>query len=124
MHKVPVLEEGATLNALSMPLADMQFVESQQLSRTDIAFMFRLPPSYIGGSTATRSRTPRSSRTRSSSSRCRYPWTDTIAGAVNADASLFPQDAVYAEHVLEALHKSGHQVARSGGSAQGHGRRR
>ena len=47
----PVLEDGATFKILPMPLEDMQFVENQQLTRTDIAVAFRIPPSYLGGTT-------------------------------------------------------------------------
>jgi HK97 family phage portal protein len=51
MHKVPVLEDGASFKGVSMPLQDMEFVSSQQLSLTEIAVMFNLPPAYLGGST-------------------------------------------------------------------------
>ena len=50
-HSVAVLEEGATFSPLTAPLADMEFVASQHLSKTTIANIFHLPPSYIGGST-------------------------------------------------------------------------
>src|SRR5262245_34442647 len=49
-HGVAVLEEGAKFQQLTAPLEDMQFVESQKLSRTQIASIFKLPPAYIGGS--------------------------------------------------------------------------
>ena len=50
-HSVAVLEEGATYSQLTAPLADMEFVASQHLSKTTIANIFHLPPAYIGGST-------------------------------------------------------------------------
>jgi phage portal protein BeeE len=31
-------------------MSDLQFVESQNLTRTDIAVMFKLPPNLLGGS--------------------------------------------------------------------------
>lgn len=50
-HQVGVLEEGASWKSITMPLADMQFVETAKLSNTEIAILFNLPPAYVGGST-------------------------------------------------------------------------
>lgn len=47
---IAVLEEGAQYQSISAPMQDMQFVESSQLSKTQIANIFKLPPTYIGGS--------------------------------------------------------------------------
>lgn len=46
----PVLEEGASFNTYTAPLADMQFVDAMQMSKTTIANIFKLPPWYLGGS--------------------------------------------------------------------------
>lgn len=107
MHQVPVLEEGATLRPLSMPLSDMEFVASQQLSRTEIATIFRLPPAYLGGSTG-------DSLTYATieSNQIQFaqlaigPWTNVIAKALASDPALFPQNVVYPEFVLEGLLKA------------------
>lgn len=106
-HQTPVLEEGATFRPLTMPLADMQFVENAQLSRTDIAVMFNLPPAYLGGSTG-------DSLTYATveSNQIQFvqhavmPYTDTIAKAVTADPGIFPQNVYFAEFVTEALLKA------------------
>lgn len=46
----PVLEEGAEFKTYQAPLADMQFVDAMQMSKTTIANIFKLPPWYLGGS--------------------------------------------------------------------------
>jgi HK97 family phage portal protein len=106
-HQTPILEEGATFRPLSMPLADMQFVENAQLSRTDIAVLFNLPPAYLGGSTG-------DSLTYATveSNQIQFvqhavmPYTDTIAKAVTSDPGIFPQNVYFAEFVTEALLKA------------------
>jgi phage portal protein BeeE len=45
-----VLEEGVKFHTVGNPMKDMEFVAAQQMSRTDIAVMFKLPPNYLGGS--------------------------------------------------------------------------
>lgn len=107
MHKVPVLEEGASLKGLSMPLRDMEFVASQQLSRTEIATIFRLPPAYLGGSTGdSLTYATIESNQIQLAQLAIGPWTNTIAKACAADPALFPQNVVYPEFVLEALMKA------------------
>lgn len=46
--KVAVLEEGMKFNALTMPLADAQFIEQRKFQVTDIARIFRIPPHMVG----------------------------------------------------------------------------
>lgn len=46
--KVAVLEEGMKFNAMSMPLADAQFIENRKFQINDIARIFRIPPHMIG----------------------------------------------------------------------------
>jgi len=107
MHKVPVLEEGAKLNTLSMPLADMQFVESQQLSRTEIATIFKIPPAYLGGSTGdSLTYATIESNQIQFAQLAIVPWTNTIAKALSADPGLFPQNVIYPEFVIEGLMKA------------------
>lgn len=101
---VPVLEEGMTFNNVGMPLDDAQFVQSQQLSRTDIAVLFGLPPAFLGGATG-------ESLTYSTveSNQLQFvqhavmPWTETIAKALVTDPSIFPQNVFTPEFVVEAL---------------------
>lgn len=46
--KVAVLEEGLKFSAMSMPLADAQFLETRKFQVNDIARIFRIPPHMIG----------------------------------------------------------------------------
>lgn len=46
--KVAVLEEGMKFEALTMPLADAQFIEQRKFQISDIARIFRIPPHMIG----------------------------------------------------------------------------
>jgi HK97 family phage portal protein len=46
--KVALLEEGMQFNALSMPLADAQFIEQRKFQVDDIARIFRIPPHMVG----------------------------------------------------------------------------
>jgi HK97 family phage portal protein len=50
-HQVGVFEDGAKLKQVGSPLRDLEFVASQNMTRTDIAVMFHLPPNKLGGST-------------------------------------------------------------------------
>lgn len=43
-----LLEEGATASRLNLSMAQMQFIESRKMSRTEIASIFRVPPHMIG----------------------------------------------------------------------------
>ncbi len=46
-HGVPVFEDGAKWMSTGSPLRDLQFVESQNMTRTDIAVMFCDRPSAV-----------------------------------------------------------------------------
>ena len=104
-HQVGVLEEGATFRTMSHPLKDLEFVANQQLSRTDIALMFKLPPSYLGGSSgdsltyATVEGNQIHFALHSIS-----PLANTIAKGLSTDVDLFPQSNTFnAEFTLQAL---------------------
>lgn len=45
---IPILEDGAQFTNTTMPLKDVQYIESRQFSRNEIAMMFRMPPHKIG----------------------------------------------------------------------------
>ncbi len=47
--RIAILDEGATFEAVSMPLADAQFVEQRKLSIQDVARIFGVPAELIGG---------------------------------------------------------------------------
>jgi len=103
-HQVGVLEEGAEWKAVGSPLRDLQFVESQQLSRTDIAVLFKLPPNYLGGSSG-------DSLTYATveSNQIQFalhaiaPITNIIATALTSDSSIFPQNIYNAEFSMDGM---------------------
>lgn len=49
--EVAILQEKMDIKQLTMPLADAQFVQQEQLSATEQALMLAVPPSRVGGST-------------------------------------------------------------------------
>jgi HK97 family phage portal protein len=49
--RIGVLPSDWKLTQLSMSPEDSQFLETRQFSRTDIAALFRVPPSYVGDTT-------------------------------------------------------------------------
>jgi HK97 family phage portal protein len=93
-----------TFQAVGSPLRDLEFVASQQMTRTDIAVMFKLPPNYLGGSSG-------DSLTYATveSNQIQFalhaiaPWTSVIASALTADPSIFPQNVYEAEFVLDGM---------------------
>jgi HK97 family phage portal protein len=101
-----VLEEGMEANPLSMPLADMQFVESKQLSIRDCANLFNLPVSFLNGSSG-------DSLTYATveSNQIQFaqvtiaPIVNAIAKALTRDPSLFPQSVFLAEFVIDGIHR-------------------
>ncbi len=103
-HGVPVFEDGAKWMSTGSPLRDLQFVESQNMTRTDIAVMFKLPPNYLGGSSGeglTYS-TVEMNQTQFALHAI-SPITHTIAEAISQDPSLLPQTVFDAEFVLEGM---------------------
>jgi HK97 family phage portal protein len=104
MFGAMVLEEGAKATRLTMPLRDLEFVASQQLTRTDIAVLLKIPPAYLGGTTgdSLTYATVESNQIQFAQNAI-APWTNTIAKAVSADPSIFPFSSWFGEHVLEGL---------------------
>lgn len=103
-HKTPVLEEGASFKPVGMSLADMQFVEGAQLSRSDIATMFNLPASYLNASSGdSLTYATTESNQIQFAQMAVAPLTHRIAKAVSQDPGLLPQNVMYAEFVLEGL---------------------
>ena len=103
-HEVAVFEEGVEYKPLSSPLRDLQFVESQNVSRTDIAVMFKLPPNKLGGSSgeSLTYSTVESNQTEVAVNAV-APITHTIAQAVSQDPAILPQNIFDAEFVLEGM---------------------
>lgn len=53
--KTAILEEGASLDKVSMSAKDLQFIESRDFQRYDIAMFFGVPPHMIGATDKTTS---------------------------------------------------------------------
>jgi HK97 family phage portal protein len=104
-----LLEDGMTFKPLSMPLADMQFVEIAELSRSEIAMLFKLPASYLNASTgdSLTYATVEGNQVQFATNAI-APVTNTIQKAVSADVSIFPFSSWYAEFVLEGLMRGAH----------------
>lgn len=47
-HRVAILEEGMTFQAIGTPPEEAQFIESMKFNRSQIASIFRIPPHLIG----------------------------------------------------------------------------
>jgi HK97 family phage portal protein len=85
-------------------MADLQFVESSQMSKTQIANIFKLPPSYIGGSvgdsltyaTVESNRIWLATQTLS-------PLCDNVAKFLSRDMSLFPFQSWHASFDMSEL---------------------
>lgn len=110
-HGTPVLEEGAHFNAHTAPLADMEFVASQQLSKTTIANLFHLPPSYIGGSVgdSLTYQTVEGNRIQFATQAI-TPLTVNMQKWLGSDRGIFPFPSWYPEFSLEALMRGDSQA--------------
>ena len=103
-HNIAVLEEGAHFAPFTAPFADMQFVEQSQLSKTEIAAMFKLPANYLGGSTGDSLTYSTVEQNRiQKATQAVAPICNNIAKFLSADPGLFPFPSWYCEFVLEGL---------------------
>lgn len=103
-HQVGVFEDGAKLKQVGSPLKDLEFVASQNLTATQIAVMFHLPPNKLGGSTGqglTYS-TVEMNQTAIAVDAI-APLAKTITDALSQDPSLMPQNIHWAEFTLEGM---------------------
>lgn len=103
-HGIPVLEDGAKLRQVGSPMKDLEFVAAQNMSRTDIAVMFNLPPNKLGGSSgdSLTYATVEMNQTAIAVDAI-APLAKTISDAVSQDPSLLPQSVMSAEFVLDAM---------------------
>lgn len=103
-HQVGVFEEDSKFKIVGSPLRDLEFVAAQQMSRTDIAVMFKLPPNYLGGASG-------DSLTYATveSNQIQFalhaisPWTNVIASALTSDPGIFPQNVFDCEFVVDGM---------------------
>jgi HK97 family phage portal protein len=104
MHKVPILEEGATFKGVSMTLEDMQFAELAEQTRTEIAVLFNIPPAYLGASTGdSLTYATTESNQIQFATMAVLPVADTIAKALSLDPAVLPWNVMFCEFVIEAL---------------------
>jgi len=104
MHKIPVLEEGATMNQIGQSLEDMQFAQLAEQTRTEIAVLFNIPPAYLGaksGDSLTYATTE--SNQIQFAQMAVLPIADTIGKALSSDPGLLPWNVMFAEFTLESL---------------------
>jgi len=103
-HQVGVFEDGAKLRTGGSPLRDLQFVESQNMTRTDVAVMFHLPPNKLGGSTGEglHYSTVEMNQTAIAVDAV-APLAKTITDALSQDPGLMPQNIHWAEFVLDGM---------------------
>lgn len=104
MGTVGTLEEDADWIDTGIPLRDLQFVEGQQFSATQIAMLFQVPPSWVGGKTG-------DSLTYSTVEGAALhfvkfslrPWLVRIERAIRRDRDLFPDRDLYPKFQVEEL---------------------
>ncbi len=102
-HQVAVLEEGAQFKPLSMSMEDMQFIQSAQLSLTDIAILFNLPPAHLGGSAAPLTYQTVESNGIWYATQTIAPVTHNISKTIERDRGVFPFPSWWPEFDLKAL---------------------
>jgi HK97 family phage portal protein len=110
-HQIGVLWEGANFRPAQMALRDLEFVQTKQLSATDIAVLFNLPPNKLGGLTG-------DSMTYGNVEMNQIqfvqeaiePVTVEIQETISQNVSMFPQTSYFAEFELEALMRGDHQA--------------
>lgn len=104
--RVAILDDGAEYQAITMPLGDVEFIEQQRFTVQQVARIFRLDPSMIGGSGGD-SLTYKNIE----ADTLRFvmwslrPWLVRIEQALAADTDLFPaQDGgLYCEFLIDAV---------------------
>jgi HK97 family phage portal protein len=100
----PILQDGMTFKATVMPLKDLEFIESRRADVQEVARMFGLPPSMIGG--ATGDSLTYGNREQDATMLLTYsiaPRLKRIEGALMRDADLFGGSGLYAEHLIDGL---------------------
>jgi HK97 family phage portal protein len=105
--KTPVLEEGAKIHPVAPNLVDLDFERAQARTRTEVAIMFNLPPSFLGGTTGdSLTYATVESNMIQFVQHAVAPHTSTIAKALASDPGLFPFQSWYPEFTIEGLLKA------------------
>jgi len=109
-HKVAVMTGDLEWIPVSMPLDDAQFLEQRQLSATETARIFRVPPWVIGA--ATGDELTYSNVTNQAEYFVKFslaPWLVLIEQAFTADRDLSAR-SVYVEFLLDTLLRADHMT--------------
>lgn len=106
-HRIAILAAGpgetVDFTTLGMPLDDAQFLEQRQLSATEVARVFRVPPWIVGaadGGSLTYANVEQQSL--HFATYALRPWLVAIEQALSAHRELFP-GGLYCEFLLDAL---------------------
>jgi phage portal protein BeeE len=91
-HQIGVFEDGAKPKTVGSPLKDLEFVASQNMTRTDVAIMFNLPPNKLGGSPGTLTYATVEMNQTAIAVDAIAPLVKTISDALSQDPSLMPQN--------------------------------
>jgi len=103
-HGTPVLEEGAELKTVGSNLVDLEFEAAQTRTRTEVAVMFNIPPSFLGGSTGdSLTYATVEANMVQLMQHAISPLTSTIQSALSADPSLFPFPTWFTEFTLDGM---------------------
>jgi HK97 family phage portal protein len=105
-HRVAVMSGDVTFTPVSMPMEDQQFLQQRELSATEVARLFRVPPWVIGapdGGSLTYSNVQQQAEAFLKFSL--QPWLTIIEQALSADTDLFNR-VTYCEFLVDAMLRS------------------
>lgn len=109
-HRIAVVAGDIEFSPIGMPLDDAQFLEQRQLSATEVARIFRVPPWVVGapdgGSLTYANVEQQASAFVTFSLR---PWLVLIEQAISTDPDLCP-GGLYVEFLLDALLRADHKT--------------
>lgn len=106
----PVLEEGAELKTVGSVLKDLEFEAAQTRTRTEVAVMLNMPPSFLGGSTGdSLTYATVEANMVQFIQHAIAPLTSTIQEAVSSDPSIFPWPSQFCEFSLDGMLKGDSQ---------------
>ncbi len=102
-HRIAMLAGDATFTPVSFPLEDLQFLQQRQLSATEVARIFRVPPWIIGaqgGDSMTYANVAQQAEHFVKFALA--PWLTLIEQAITGDPDLSPSP-IYVEFLTDAL---------------------
>jgi HK97 family phage portal protein len=107
-NKVVFLEHGTTLQPISVPLADAQFIEQQKWGVQQAARVFRVPMSLIAGESVDSSLTYRTVESDAIHflTHSVQPWLVRIEQSLHRHSDIFPRRSLYSQFDVEELLRS------------------